>query len=308
MSRNLVVVRAGRSSLHPTWLEGSGRAGFDLLVARYEPGPSLPERDGHRELAIPGAKVSGYAALFRDHPDLLSRYNFIALFDDDIAVSQGDLERLFSIGERFRLDLFQPALSWRSHFSYAATLRNPSFQLRYTSVVEMMCPVFSVAHLRRVLPLFGLSFETGIDLLWSRVTDDPRLRYAIIDDVAVTHTRPVGTTKHRQGFGEGETYDDQIAVLLDRFGARFRGIVTYAGVDRDGRRTGSRATMAMRAMILWRAWTVTPLPKHHFARFVSDYIRHCLFRPLDLQRVDLDAVAPGGSGRAKQMELEAQRP
>ena len=244
MSRNLVVVRAGRSSLHPTWLEGSGRAGFDLLVARYEPGPSLPERDGHRELAIPGAKVSGYAALFRDHPDLLSRYNFIALFDDDIAVSQGDLERLFSIGERFRLDLFQPALSWWSHFSYAATLRNPSFQLRYTSVVEMMCPVFSVAHLRRVLPLFGLSFETGIDLLWSRVTDDPRLRYAIIDDVAVTHTRPVGTTKHRQGFGEGETYDDQIAVLLDRFGARFRGIVTYAGVDRDPVRRPSRSTPA----------------------------------------------------------------
>ena len=281
------MVRAGRASLHSGWIDGPEPAGFDLLVARYEPGPSLGERDGHAEITIPGRKVAGFARLFREHPALLANYDFIALLDDDLRVSQRDLERLFGFGDRYGLDLFQPSLSWTSHFTYAAVLRNPHYRLRYTNVVEMMCPVFRTAHLRRALPLFDLSFETGIDLLWCRLTERPRLRYAIVDDVAVTHTRPVGATKHRQGFRDGETYDGQIAALLDQFGAQFRGIITYAAVDTAGRRIESRLSIALRSLVLWRAWDVTPMPKRHFVRFLTDYHRHCLSRPLNLDRVDL---------------------
>lgn len=297
-TRNLVLVRAGRASLHPGWLDPHARAGFDLIAVRYEPGPSLPSRAGYSEIEIPGTKVAGYAALFRTHPELLARYDFIALFDDDLLVSAKDVERLFELGERFELDLFQPSLTWNSHFTFGAVLHNPRYLLRYTNVVEMMCPVFRSAHLLRALPLFDLSFETGIDLLWCRLTDEPWLRYAIVDDVAVTHTRPVGATKHRQGFGEDETYDGQIAVLLDRFRASFRGIVTYAAIDRNGRRVTSRRSIALAAWALWRAWVVTPMPKRHFARFVTDYIRHCLFRPLNLEPVQLAGrVGPRGSAR-----------
>ncbi|MCB1501160.1 MAG: hypothetical protein KDK07_15465 [Bauldia sp.] len=288
------MVRAGRASLHPGWIDGPARPGFDLLVARYEAGPSLDERDGHAEIAIPGRKVRGFARLFREHPELLTNYDFIALLDDDLRASQRDLERLFGFGERYGLDLFQPSLSWTSYFSYAACLSNTHYRLRYTNMVEMMCPVFRAAHLARVLPLFDLSFETGIDLLWCRLTDGPELRYAIVDDVVVAHTRPVGSTKLRQGFGEDETYDRQIALLLDMFGIRFRGIVTYAAIDTMDRRTRSRLKIALRSLVLWRAWAVTPMPTRHFVRFLSDYLRHCLWRPLNLDRVDLGRGSEAG--------------
>jgi hypothetical protein len=294
-ARNLVVVRAGRTSLHTSWIDGPGPASFDLLVARYEPGPSLGELDGHAEIEIPGRKVAGFAQLFRDHPTLLDRYAFIALLDDDLLAAQPDLERLFAFGDRHHLDLFQPSLSWRSHFTYAASLCNPHYRLRYTNFVEMMCPVFRAAHLRRALPLFELSFETGIDILWSRLVDRPHLRYAIIDDVVVTHTRPVGTTMHRQGFGAGETYDGDIAALLDRYDATFRGIVTYAALDGAGRRISSRLAIMLRSLVLWRAWAVTPMQKWHFVRFVTDYHRHCLTRPLNLGRIDLDRPIDAGA-------------
>jgi hypothetical protein len=286
-SRNLVVVRAGRSSLHPGWRDAGSCATFDLLAARYEPGPSMPDAPGIAEVDIPGRKVAGYATLFRQYPDLLDRYDFIALFDDDLRATQADLERLFQIGAGYGLDLFQPSLSWSSHFTYAATLHNPRYLLRYTNMVEMMCPVFRAIHLRRALPLFDCSFETGIDLLWCRLTDAPRFRYAIVDAVSVTHTRPVGSTKHRQGFRQGETYDSQIDALLDRFDARFRGTVTYAAILVDDRRVTSRLSIALRSSTLWRAWGATPMRKLHFARFLTDYARHCLFRPLDLGQVDL---------------------
>lgn len=291
-SRNLVVVRAGRNSLHPGWRDPERRAGFDLLVARYEPGPSLPARPGVAEVASPGTKVAGYASLFRHYPALLDRYDFIALFDDDLQMRQADIDRLFRIGTRYGLDLFQPALSWDSHFTYAALLQNPQFLLRYTNMVEMMCPVFRAAHLRRALPLFDLSFETGIDLVWCRLTEASRPRCAIVDAVSVTHTRPVGTTKNRQGFAPDETYDRQIKALLDRFGISFRGTVTYAAVGRDGRHVSSRLLIAARSLTLWRAIRVTPLTTRHFLRFLTDYLRHSLLRPLNLSPVDLRQPAP----------------
>ena len=47
------------------------------------------------------------------------------------------------------------------------------------------------------------------------------------------------------------------------------------------------SSLALRSLVLWRAWDVTPMPKRHFVRFLTDYQRHCLYRPLNLDRVDL---------------------
>ena len=198
--KNLVVVRAGPNSLHPGWTQGPGEPEFDLLVAAYEAGSS--DSSAEWLIRLPGRKIAGYNELFRLHPELLERYEYIALFDDDIRVGKQDLNRLFSIGREYRLQLFQPTLSWDSYFSYAATLsERKRYVLRYTNIVEMMCPVFSASHLKLALPLFGLGYETGIDLVWTHLADDPWYKYAIIDDVVVRHTRPVGTTKAQQGFG-----------------------------------------------------------------------------------------------------------
>lgn len=289
--RTLVVTRAGRHSLHPEWVAGRDRQDFDLLVTRYEPGPPTPAGPGRAEIDLPGPKVAGYARLFRQRPDLLDRYDLIALVDDDIRTTAADLEQLFAIGDRHGLDLFQPSLAWDSHFTYAAFLHNPAFLLRYTNVVEMMCPVFRAAHLRRALPLFDESYETGIDLLWCRLSDRPRLRHGVIDAVQVTHTRPVGTTKDRQGFAS-DTYDRQIAAVLDRYQASFRGVVAYAGIDARAGRHRSRAAVALRSMTLWNGLRRTPMPRAHFVRFVADHIRHGLTRPLNLEPLDLRASPP----------------
>ncbi len=151
-------------------------------------------------ILLPGRKIAGYNELFQRYPELLDRYEYIALIDDDIKVTKQDFNRLFQIGADYSLDLFQPALSWDSHFSYAATLAIHKFRLRFTNTVEMMCPVFRAKYLRIALPLFSLGYETGIDLVWTRLNDDPWFRYAIVDEVVVTHTRVIGTTMKQQGF------------------------------------------------------------------------------------------------------------
>jgi hypothetical protein len=298
---NLVIVRAGRGSLHPGWVEGNSEAEFDLLIATYEDGIPTVERNQCATILVPGPKIAGYYEIFRQHPELLERYEAIALFDDDISTTKQDIGRLFSIGQKYRLDLFQPALSWDSYVSYGATLANAKFRLRYTNVVEMMCPVFSTKHLKRVLPLFGLGYETGIDLLWTRVTDTPWFRYAIVDDVVVKHTRPVGTTKTQQGFGQNERYDQQVQIVLKRFGARFRGIVTYAAIDRSGLPVLSRRAIGIHSLAIWAAWRKTPMHKKDFARLATDCTRHCLTRPINLHRIPLENEARPPLPNAMQM-------
>ena len=75
--------------------------------------------------------------------------------------------------------------------------------------------------------------------------------------------------------------------LLARMDADFRGFVAYAAVDCGGDIVLSRSAIALRSLVLWRAWDVTPMPKRHFVRFLTDYTRHCLSRPLNLGQVDL---------------------
>ncbi len=296
--RNLVVVRAGRNSLHERWIEGGGERGFDVLVASYEEGACCQADARTSMISVPGPKIAGYAQIFRRYPALFDKYDFIALFDDDIIATRRDIERLFEIGRRHRLDLFQPALSWDSYFSYAATLVNGAYRLRFSNAIEMMCPVFSAAQLKRAMPLFELGYETGIDLLWTRLGDDPWFRYAIVDDVVVKHTRPVGTTSRRQGFLPGERYDGQVRTVLDRFGATFRGFVCYAAIDRREQAVVSRWAIALRSIRTWAAWNQTPLRAPEFARLATDFTRHCLLRPLNLTRVDVSAPRPGWRGHA----------
>jgi hypothetical protein len=288
--RNLVIVRAGRHSRHPEWTPRPGEQTFDLLVAAYEERPNAPDE---WSVLVPGSKVTGYFRLLTTFPELLERYDYIALFDDDLVTTAADLDRLFEIGRRHDLDLFQPALTWDSYFSHAALLQNRGgYLLRFTNFVEMMCPVFSAAYLARALPVFGLGYETGIDLVWSRFGDAPHFRVAVVDAVAVTHTRPVGTTKTRQGFAADERYDRQMADVLAAFGVEFRGTVPYAAIRRDGRLVRSRYRVGMSSIRTWAACRRTPVPLGFFAWHALAHLRHAFFRPINLAKVPLQPMAP----------------
>jgi len=87
VTRNLVVVRSGRESFHPRWLDGAKPA-FDLLVAAYEDTPAVPCSPGIRQFSLPGRKMQGYYRLFTKSPKLLQKYDQIALFDDDSTATQ----------------------------------------------------------------------------------------------------------------------------------------------------------------------------------------------------------------------------
>jgi hypothetical protein len=285
-NRNLVIVRAGRKSLHPSWVSGKERPGFDLLVTAYEDGVVAADRADVAMIPVAGRKIAGFSQVFTGHPELFDDYDRIALFDDDLETDAAAINQAFDISRDYGLHICQPSLTPDSYFSYAVFLQNTAFTLRYCNFIEMMCPIFSAETLREIRPLFTLGLEVSIDLLWCRCFDMPWFKCAVIDAVAFKHTRPIGTTAPQQGFDNGRSYDDEMRETLEMFGTTFRGPVVYAGVTAQGRLIGRPEQIALSALGQLGHWRKTPMEKPRFFRSVTDHVRHCLTRPVNLARVD----------------------
>lgn len=225
--KNLIIVRAGKRSLHPHWVEPGSERSFDVLVSPYEEEASRgPEIEG-----VTYAEVMTEPKWHSLHKLLQQwrgweEYDYIMLADDDVFARQDVFEAFFKLCRQSDASLAQPALSEYSYFSHLITVRNRSFSARKVTYVEVMLPCFRVDVLRDLLHTFtesktGLGW--GLDALWAK-----RLNYEglyIMDDTAVHHTMPVG-----QRYPEmRQTLLDEQQAIFDKFDcqAMFKTLVGY---------------------------------------------------------------------------------
>jgi hypothetical protein len=196
--RNLVIVRAGNSSLHPEWLKGEAPRNWDLVINYFGDDPDKYREPDVVRIDSKGPKWPALHDLIQAHSEFMTNYDYIWLPDDDLLASKADINRLFELMQSYRLEVAQPALTWNSYYSHITTLRNNLTRIRYTNYVEVMAPCFGAAILRKALPLFNSNLSGwGLDYVWSRLADDPLNGIAIIDEVTVRHTRPVGGPNYK---------------------------------------------------------------------------------------------------------------
>ena len=237
MSRNLVVVRAGKNSLHPQWLAGETERNWDLIVSAYDPAAKFDESPGVKIVLKPGGKWDGIHALFAGS-DLLSCYEYIWLPDDDIATNCADINAIFDAMRRYKLEVAQPALTWESYFSHFLFMQCPGFELRYSNSIEIMVPCLSTGLLAQVLDdLRNSQSGFGMDTIWTRLSADPRWKAAILDSVAVHHTRPVGKVLRGNMAGRGATPEQERQQLEARYGVGERTLpLIYSAIESNGTR------------------------------------------------------------------------
>lgn len=205
--RNLVIVRAGRASLHPRWL--SDTRTWDLIVSCYDPEAAFTHGAEVPVVLREGGKWDGLFALL-DGSDLMARYDYVWVPDDDI-------DALFAAVRAHALDVAQPALARDNYYMHFLFNACPVFALRYTTAVEIIVPcvrsgVLAVIHgeFRDTMSGFGL------DHIWCRLGPDPDRRAAMIDMIAVGHTRPVGRTLRKAMTDRGLTPATERARLCAR--------------------------------------------------------------------------------------------
>jgi hypothetical protein len=192
LSRNLVIARVGRNSLHRAWIDHGSPRGWDLYLCPFQEMPPQTDVDCTLGEVIPGPKWTGLRTLLNEW-DGWREYDHIWLPDDDILASQDTISAMFEAAAALQLKLFTPALQENSHFGHYIIMRNRNFFARRVGFVEIMTPGFSRPALEQLLHTLDLSktgWGWGLDPLWAKLLDYEDL--GILDAVPVLHTRPVG--------------------------------------------------------------------------------------------------------------------
>lgn len=289
--RGLVVVRCGDESLHHGWL--SADRDWDLAISSFSKNTERTYEEADYVHRYRGGKWDGLYSFFRTFPETLEKYDFFWLPDDDIAASSADISMMFAMMRKYGFQLAQPSLSGASFLSHLIVLRNPAFEYRNVNFVELMVPLLSRSLLTKTLPLFaGTKSGFGIDFIWQRFVENPRREVAILDNVAVTHTRPVGGALHKMMQSEGALAARQ---EQDKFLAPYGGIITveatFGGRLKSGQTINNRYLAASLAAV---GWMCGPSGKRGFVAPISEIrflwwaLRHWAFAmasPLNVEKI-----------------------
>jgi hypothetical protein len=235
--RNLVIVRAGDTSLHEQWLAGDGERNWDLIVSYFGDDPDRFRKVDVQRIDSKGQKWPALHNLIqRNGPDVFC-YDHVWFPDDDLSATKVGINLLFDIVDKYGLALAQPALTLDSYHTYLITLYNKSFFLHFTNFVEIMAPCFNRDFLKQMFKSFNENQSGwGLDLLWpTRISDWSRI--AIIDAVTVCHTRPLfsGPSYHHLAHA-GKDPKQEFKELLIKFGITPHQPFVRGAIDNSGRR------------------------------------------------------------------------
>ncbi|MFT3691044.1 DUF707 domain-containing protein [Paenirhodobacter sp.] len=247
--RFLVLGRCGDKSLHREWIaDRSCPRNWDLQINSYAKDQSTCQDGDLPTVFDYGTKWDSIARHLRARPELLDRYDYVMLPDDDVRIGAGDINRLFEIAVEHDLTIAQPAMTADSYLSYPILLRMPWFKLRYSTFLESMACCIKSSYLRRLLPMFERHFTGwGTDLVWAILMPDPAFRAAIVDAVPMTHTRPLYTGPLYDSYATGVDPRAEIRNVTGAFENMPPGMQVYGGYLTNGRRVGPVAARVLNA-------------------------------------------------------------
>jgi hypothetical protein len=227
----LVVLRLGNSIVPKAWITRPRT--WDLLIDYYGTNSELwAESEALIWRRSGGSKYPALQQFLQANIDLVRKYDYIFLPDDDIHCSAYDVERMFEIAARYSLDLSQPSLAPTSFISRSITLNRTGSILRYTNWIEGMVPCFKLATLELCVDSFHLSTSGyGLDNLWSQRVVQTGGTIAIIDAVQVVHTRPFNGRNHQPG---DRSAFEELKTIINQYGAPEPVLKVLGAIDHQG--------------------------------------------------------------------------
>jgi hypothetical protein len=188
----LVYVQCGRG-FEATWLDEPRK--YDVLLNYYQESEADPRAD--TVVFQAGTKTTAIRRLLDERPDLLLRYETVLFLDDDVEIGKSDIDGLFTVMAREKLDLAQPALTGDSESAWPFLKRPDAPDAIFrVSTVEIMAPLMT----RRALEAAGSAFSETVSGWGTDLLLGPAVRAAfgptsvgVIGSVAARHARKVDT-------------------------------------------------------------------------------------------------------------------
>ncbi len=191
---NLVIAPCGNDSTYiKQWVENSPN--FDLVLLYY--GDSVEMAKSYKQFTphvymSRGEKYHLIKSFCNDNIKFIEKYYYIWLPDDDVLIYPNEINKLFNIADYYKLWLCQPAMI--GHVSHNITRPVDDSILRYTNFVEVLAPLFNKETFFKLFNTFDSNYSAwGYDYLWPHLLEYPQDKIAIIDEIVINHTKPVGS-------------------------------------------------------------------------------------------------------------------
>lgn len=215
---NLLIVRAGDTSLHPRWIESHPQRNWDILVNYYGDNPKRYRGPDILRIDSKGPKWPALKELIDQYSDLIMKYQYIFFPDDDLLFEPDDIDLLFNSCHRYQLSLAQPSLSATSFVSHNITIHNPQAFLRFTNWVEIMAPCFARDALKLCSSTFNENLSGwGLCILWPTLLGVDHDRIGIVDAVQAKHTRQFFGSNYEHLTRTGVNPMDEIRAVLTKY-------------------------------------------------------------------------------------------
>ena len=238
--RNLVLLRGGDRSFHPTFFSGLGRQEptWDLHISYF--GKSSPFVN---EGVACSCTHDGGSGKFESIHDLVDRrkldlsgYDYIAFPDDDLIITGPQWNALFDIARRYDLEVAGVSLNPFGYWEFPHMLSQPGLLLRFTNHIEPFALIFRRDVFEKVFPYFKMKgIAWGIEHIVGHIRSHDRA-VAIIDAVDVFHTRMQRTGELYGGVKRvDEVFLAETQDLLKSLGLTPQTPKVSGAIDRRGR-------------------------------------------------------------------------
>lgn len=195
--KNLIISAVGDDSLHTEWI--AGQPNFDLCLLYYGTNPDIAKTYASQATYFSQARGMKYhliKSFIEDHLAEMANYNYIWLPDNDVSISTVHINELFQLAVTYQLQLCQPAMT--GYISHPLTEPKPGCFLRYTNFVEVLAPLMHIDTLLKLKDSFQINYSGwGYDYLWPYLLGYPKNSIAIIDNIIMRHTKPIGADYSR---------------------------------------------------------------------------------------------------------------
>lgn len=196
---NLIISVVGDNSYHKEWIKD--KCDFDLILIYYGDNNDI-YNDYKKDSLICIKNKGNFFPLVKkfidDNIDIINKYDYIWLPDDDISISTNQINNLFKISSKYDIFICQPSVKSDFDITYKITEPVENNILRYTNFVECMAPLFNTDILMLLYDDFEISESGwGLDISWYKRLNYPKNKIAIIDDVTMIHKKPCGIDYNR---------------------------------------------------------------------------------------------------------------
>jgi hypothetical protein len=191
MIKNLIISPTGENTLVRNWT--CDTQNFDIHLLYYSENEEGFDRLRNENFIVEKVKGEKWHIIknyLNVNPQLFEKYDNFWFPDDDLLIDGNKINSLFDIHKNYNLQLSQPASIGHTSFQITSP---QNCKLRFTSFVEIMCPLMSKETLIKLINTFDITESGwGLDILWPKLLGYPTDKIAIIDSVTIEHTSPVG--------------------------------------------------------------------------------------------------------------------